>query len=153
MKPTVFNGPRSLLAFLFALTCFGVGYLAPHRYVAFAQASSPMPTQTIKTDSVPIGFHVHGQVQIIEAASFKANGETTKSKWKPCTAGKTCTVEFRFQTADASTSVAPTSCPAKVSCLSFTTTQGKVQVDADEWNNEHRGPEARNVAGTIILTP
>ena len=153
MKSKAFINPRSLLAFLFALTCFGIGYLAPHRYVAFAQTSSPSPTPSIKTDSVPIGFHVHGQVQIVEAASFKANGTATKSKWKPCSPGKTCTVEFQFQTADASTIVSPSPCPTKISCLSFTSTGGQPQVDATEWDGKHRGPEPRDVAGTIILKP
>jgi len=143
MKANRLKGTRIVVASLFALVCFGVGYITPHRQVALAQASSP---HRIMGDSVPGGFHALGQVTLSTAQA--PNGVTN---WSPCAVvGGTCTVEVYFLTAPtASPTPQPSPCPSGDSCIQFTGT------NTMGVNDPSVSPTTapRWVAGTIVISP
>lgn len=103
---------RILIASLFGLACFGLGYLAPHARAAIAATSSPHP---IFTDGTPGGFG-HGLVTVQSASSGLS---TTKAAW-PCIKSDKCTFAFQFDTSETSQPGVPTCPRAHQSCLQFT---------------------------------
>jgi hypothetical protein len=147
MKSSNSNAGRLLLGSLFALACFGVGYLAPHPRVAIAQTPNPTPS----LDNVPGGIGGHGHALITNAAAMQVSG--TRAGW-PCATHQKCTMDFQFRmTAANSSTPTPFSCKGQhKNCLSFTGQDFMIQDQDRTGTHPSAGTyEDVNIAGRIQL--
>jgi hypothetical protein len=103
---------RLLIASLFGVACFGLGYLAPHARAAIAATPSPHP---MFTDGTPGGFG-HGLVTV-QSASVPPGA--SKAGW-PCLKTDKCTFAFQFDASETGQPDVPTCPKPHQSCLQFT---------------------------------
>ncbi len=147
MKPSDSKGFRLLLASLFALACFGVGYIVPHNPVALAQSPNPGPS----LDNVPGGVGGKGMALI-------TNGQTLETinqgKGWPCQTHQKCTLDFQFRmTAHGSAPPPAYGCAGQhKNCLTFTGDNFMIQSEDRTGIHPSAGSfEQVNIAGRLQL--
>jgi hypothetical protein len=158
MKVSEWKLLRVLVLSAFALLCFGVGYLAPHRSEALAQSPGPQPT----VDDVPGGGGGHGHAMVKAATATQSALTNAHTSGWPCAKDKQCKVTFRIRmTPSGSASPLPFDCKDKngndlENCFAFIATQkAGFEFHHEYPRNDQTTEEIQNVniAGMFQLQP
>jgi hypothetical protein len=153
MKAISWNLPRLLTALAFALLCFCVGYLTPHRHAALAQ--SPEPRASV--DDVPGGGHGHGVAFVTGTVATKSAMLIAQQGGWACAKSNQnhhCNVSFRFRvTPQGSAAPKPYVCPREPTCFSFMSSDFQYQREDPSTGDVTETHDHVQITGMFQLEP
>ena len=152
MKSSDSRLPRLMIASAFALLCFCVGYLTPHRPAALAQTSYPSPSGRV--DDVPGGGDAFGNAIVTDATVTTSTMPTPgKSGWA-CEKSDRCAVRIAFRTTlKGDTPPKPFNCQLSASCFTFTGSGFNYYKEDPHTGYSTEAVTNIQIAGTLQLQP